>query len=148
MNHIVFVPGFLTSQTCSSIGDTYRAIYTYALEHHFPFWYVPLPNNNYGDLGNTTVEDCLDTVIHRYNELCASVGAEDTILLIGHSMGGLLVSRMMTDTHHTRLTRLPDLVRLLNPALRTHTSWTSALLGTVLSFLPETVLGTILTPVQ
>jgi hypothetical protein len=146
MNHIVFVPGLSTSQTCSSIGDTYFDIYTYALENHYKFWYIPLHNNNYGDIGNITVDDCLETVIHRYNELCSSIGTDDTILLAGHSMGGLLISKMMTDMHHMKLTRLPNLVRLLNTAFRIRTSWMNAFLITVVSFLPEAVLGTIIAP--
>ena len=138
MKYMLFVPGFLTAQTCSSRGDTYFDVYTYAIAHGFEFMYMPIPNNNYGDLGNTTMEDCLDNVLGQYNTIChTTIGPTDTIMFVGHSMGGMIISRLVTSAYSDKLKRRPDSVRLLNPAIGKHLSWAEVITGTLLSFVPK-----------
>jgi hypothetical protein len=143
MKVIIFVPGYVTSQTCSFAGDTYLDIYKYALKTGYEFVYLPIPNNNYGDVGNTTLDDCVADVLSMYNKICVerNFQKEDTITLAGHSMGGLIVSKLVTGEYITKLKRLPELVRMINPALGPICSRSTAALGTLLSFLPESVLG-------
>ena len=72
MRIIIFIPGYLTSQTCLHNGDQYIDVARYIGRHNSAeFIYVPIPNNNYGDLGNTTIDHSLDHVIRMYNQACA-----------------------------------------------------------------------------
>ena len=143
MKLIIFVPGYLATQTCSFQGDSYLDVYRYALARGFEFAYTPMPNNNYGDRGNATMDDCLDNVVGQYNEICVkrNLGPTDTLILVGHSMGGLVVSRLVTSAYSTKLNRLPDSVRLVNPAIRPIFNWFEGGLGTLLSFVPQSILG-------
>jgi predicted alpha/beta hydrolase family esterase len=100
------------------VGDTYVDVRRYVTNHAgAKFVYVPIPNNNSGDLGNTTIEECVDYVVHQYNQICRNHDIQDTIILAGHSMGGIVVTRMISGSCIQRLYRRPDFVRLVNPAL-------------------------------
>jgi hypothetical protein len=145
MKVIIFVPGYLTSQTCSSAGDTYLDIYKYAMKNGYDFVYIPIPNNNYGDVGNTTLDDCLDYVLQQYNHIC-NEKTSDQITLVGHSMGGLIVSKLVTKEYLLKLQRIPDVVRIINPAIGPTTSPIITTLGTLLSFVPQSVLGVPIVP--
>jgi len=141
MHVIVFVPGYLTSKTCSSAGDTYVDLHTHASKHGFEFIYIPMPNNNYGDLGNVTIDDCVDYVLSRYNTICDTRHVSDTIILAGHSMGGMIISRLLTSTFSQKLRRLPDFVRLINPAISPDTTIPQSVLSTLLAFVPHSLQG-------
>jgi hypothetical protein len=142
MQIIMFVPGYLTSKTCSSVGDSYLDIYKYAVNECYDFVYLPIPNNNYGDVGNASLDDCLAYVLKEYNEICVEkkLSTDDSITLVGHSMGGLIVSKLVTDEYLCQLKCIPHSIRLINPAIGPITSLSTTVLGTVLSFLPESVL--------
>lgn len=145
MKYLFLVPGYITSQKCTSEGDTYFEIAKAACAKGYQFVYIPIPNNNFGDIGNTTLEMCLDHVVLRYNVLCTelNISTDDTVLLAGHSMGGLLVARAVTDAVIGRLVRLPDVVRILNPAFSIGAAWYLRSLVTLLSFMPETLFATL-----
>ena len=147
MKLIIFVPGYLTSQTCSSEGDTYFDIYKYAIKNGYGFVYVPIPNNNYGDIGNTTLDDCLDYVLQKYNHICIEKNFSQ-ITLVGHSMGGLIVSKLVTNEYLSKLKRIPDFVRIVNPAIGPVTSPMITTLGTILSFVPDSILGVPIVPLS
>ena len=145
MKLIIFVPGYLTSQTCSSAGDTYLDIYKYAMKNGYDFVYIPIPNNNYGDVGNTTLDDCLGYVLQQYNHIC-NEKTSGQITLVGHSMGGLIVSKLVTKEYLSKLQRIPDVVRIINPAIGPTTSPIITTLGTLLSFVPQSLLGVPIVP--
>jgi predicted alpha/beta hydrolase family esterase len=149
MKLVIFVPGYLTSQTCFSVGDTYLDCAEYARAYGFQFEYVPMPNNNYGDRGNTTMDDCLDHVVDQYNNICINriVGPDDTIILAGHSMGGLIVSKLLTASHLSKIRRRPDFVRLVNPAFEPTSSLIRRATALCVSFLPEVILGSLVLPI-
>jgi alpha-beta hydrolase superfamily lysophospholipase len=147
MKVIIFVPGYLTSQTCSSVGDTYLDIYKYAIKNGYDFVYVPIPNNNYGDVGNTTLDDCLEWVLQKYNHIC-NEKKPSQITLVGHSMGGLIVSKLVTKEYFSKLQRIPDVVRIINPAIGPRTSPMITAVGTLLSFIPQSVLGLPVVPLS
>ena len=148
MKIIIFVPGYLTSQTCSSVGDSYLDVYKYAVNECYELVYVPIPNNNYGDVGNATLDDCLAHVLKEYNKICVErkLSQDDSITLVGHSMGGLIVSKLITEEYLRQLKCVPNCVRLINPAIGPSTSLCNAVLGTVLSYVPESVLGLPIVP--
>jgi hypothetical protein len=150
MKILIFVPGYLSSKTCFSTGDTYLDIYKYAVKNGYKFVYVPIPNNNYGDIGNTTLDDCLEYVLRKYNRICIEekYSDEDEITLVGHSMGGLIVSKLTTNEYVSKLERIPDCVRLINPALSPITSRSNTALGTLLSFIPDSILGVPMVPLS
>ena len=146
--YVIFIPGYLTTQGCSHPGDTYRDVARGFQRRGFEFLYLPLPNSNDGDRGNSTLEDHLEHVIQRYNQLCEEyrIGSEDFLVLAGHSMGGLLTAKLLTSTYLDQLLRPPNCVRLLNPVFRTRLSFPRRLLSTLCSFLPDFVLRTLAVP--
>jgi hypothetical protein len=149
MNLVIFIPGYLTTQTCEYPGDTYVDLARYIRRRErTEFVYVPIPNNNYADLGNTTMDDCLEYVIRQYNRICADRDQQDTIILAGHSMGGVLIARMLTISMITRLHRRPRFVRLLNPSLHPIVPITGRILSMILSRLPTLVLDYVIGPVS
>ena len=81
-------------------------MYKYASARGFEFIYIPVHNT-------TTVEE----VLKEYNTICdeMNIGPTDTLILAGQSMGGLLVSRLVTRAYYVQLKRPPDAVRLFNP---------------------------------
>ena len=149
MKVLIFVPGYLTAPTCSSRGDTYLAIYKHACKYGFEFIYTPIPNNNYGDLGNITLNECVANVVAQYNDICETrnIGPTDTLVLFGHSMGGLIVSKMVTSTLLHKLKRRPDAVRLINPAITINLSWANSVLGTLSTLLPNSILSLPVLPI-
>jgi hypothetical protein len=148
MNIMIFIPGYYTTQNCLSVGDSYVTLSVYATEHDFEFIHIPLPNNNYGDIGNTTVGNCLEHVLRQYNMICdeRNFSATDNVILAGHSMGGLIVSRLMTSTYVTKLRRLPSVVRMYNPAIGVVSTLLESILATLMSFVPSIVLETLPIP--
>lgn len=146
MKLFIFVPGYMTSHGCNVQGDTYVDIHKAATDHGFEFTYISIPNNNRGDLGNITMDECLAYVVRQYNMICTKLCPDDTVILTGHSMGGLLVAKMITETCLTSLTRAPDFVRLINPVFGPVLSWAEWVAGTVFSFLPDMVLRILVLP--
>jgi pimeloyl-ACP methyl ester carboxylesterase len=142
---MIFVPGYHTSRTCTSVGDTYLNIANYVQEHGLEFRYVPMPNNNYGDIGHTTLDSCVEHVVHVYNQIC-NERDWGTIILAGHSMGGLLVTRMISTSYCRQLMRVPDRVCVINPAYRAVLPVWGVFVATFLSYLPESILGHISLP--
>jgi hypothetical protein len=139
MRLLVFIPGYMTSAECTSTHDTYHAIMVSSLEHKVPMHYISMPNNNYGDSGNTTIDACLEYAIVAYNKICDANTNQD-ILLAGHSMGGFLALRMVSTEVAHRLRRPPVNVRVINPGIYPSMTNLNRLLGTMLSFLPEMLL--------
>lgn len=136
---MVFVPGYATSR------EEYIDIaeYVRSLGHLFEF--IAIANNNYGDRGCTTMDTCIELVIARYNLICTQAQyANIPIVLAGHSMGGLLVLRMVSNSCFGRLLTKPTRVVPLNPSLA---PVVFPLLPTIGSFLPTVLLGTIPIPV-
>ena len=137
---IVFVPGYLTSAECASTHDTYHAFETSASARSVTLRYVSFPNNNRGDHGNTTVDACLEYAIATYNVICDD-NKDHAIILAGHSMGGLIVLRMISSEFVGRLSRTPIGVRVVNPCIRTSSKIPVYLkmASTVYSFVPDAI---------
>lgn len=150
MKLFVFIPGYITSHTYTLAGDTYVDIADRVRKEGFDFAYISLPNNNYGDRGNATLDEYLEHVVTRYNSICskANVGPEDTIVLAGHSMGGLLVAKLITAIYLAKLDPQPNYVRVINPAIFPIVSWHLRVVATMLSFLPDVLLRTLAAPVS
>ena len=149
MKLMIFVPGYTSDKTCVFDGDAYFAIYNYAIAHDFEFAYVPLPNNNFGDVGNVTLEDCLQHTLRTYDSICRkrNVSRADTIVLAGHSMGGLIVARMITDAYISRMIHRPTYVRMIHPAIQPAVGPSNMVLATVCSLVPHSVLATLPLPI-
>ena len=129
---IVFVPGYATSR------EEYIDIaeYVRSLGHLFEF--ISIANNNYGDRGCTTMDACIELSIARYNLICTQAQYANTpIVLAGHSMGGLLVLRMVSISCFGRLHTKPTHAVSLNPSLA---PVLSPLFPTIASFLPTVLL--------
>ena len=143
----IFVAGYLTSNECASSIDTYNAVARAALDRGHTMKYITFPNNNTGDLGNTTVDTCLEHATMAYNSICDDLGHQEcTIVLAGHSMGGLLVARMISMEYIHHLHRLPTYVRMINPAIRPTVNTLSKILSTFMSYAPELVKRTLSIP--
>jgi hypothetical protein len=141
---VLFVPGYATSKDCRSITDTYVQLADFVQSRQCDFEYLSMPNNNYGDIGNVDLDDLVEYVIQRYNEVCSSVlYRRRPIVLVGHSMGGLLVARMLSQEVIDRLCRLPTHVRLINPAIG---AIVPTLVSTVVATVPDTLLRLMLLP--
>ena len=109
---LIFVPGYLTG----TASQNYKEVVWSCQERNCDFEYIGVQNNNFGDIGNTTMEECLEFVIERYNTLCKAYEGYK-IILGGHSMGGLLVLRMVSTAVSSRLHRKPAYVRVIAPAI-------------------------------
>ena len=137
---VVFIPGYATSATAGSTGDNYVSIERHVRECGADFEYVPLPNNNYGDIGNTTIDECVDHAVEQYNRICSKSSKDDTIILAGHSMGGLIVTRIISALRIELLARRPDRVWLIKPALNTNLTLIARVAATLLSYLTFTTI--------
>ena len=88
--------------------------------------------------------------IEQYNDICASydLKAEDSIVLAGHSMGGLLTAKMITQDCIHLMDIRPTHIRLLCPAVASELSWTESFMASLLALLPESVTGMIPLPLN
>jgi hypothetical protein len=132
---LFFVPGYLTGTATQSYNDVVRA----AKSRNWAFEYITLPNNNSGDLGNTTMEHCLEYIVRQYNMLESNLYTGAEIILAGHDLGGLLVLRLMSEAVGHLLIRKPSYVRVINPTITPIIPKYIKVLGTVLSFFPSIV---------
>ena len=109
---MLFVPGYLTG----TASQHYREVVSACRDRNYDFEYIGVQNNNFGDIGNTTMDECLNSTIERYNILCKAYEGYK-IILSGHSMGGLLVLRMISTAMASRLHHKPTYVRVIAPAI-------------------------------
>ena len=108
---VIVVPGYLAETDWMVPGSTYyklRQTLRRALGDDTRMQIVSVPNSNHGDRGNTTFEQALAFLIRQYNDLKVD---PSTTLVIGHSLGGLLVHDMLH-----RIAAAPRHTLLINPA--------------------------------
>jgi hypothetical protein len=134
---LFFVPGYMTGTSTQSYDEI---VVRAARERNWGVEYMAMPNNNSGDVGNTTMDHCLEYIIRRYNMLeKLKAYADADIVLAGHAMGGLLVLRLMSDEVGHRLHRKPVCVRVLNPIITPIITTPLRVVSTILSFFPSIV---------
>ena len=132
---LFFIPGYLTGTAAQSYND----LVVRPRSRNWDVEYFTIPNNNSGDIGNTTMEHCLEYIIRHYNMLESKFYADADIILVGHGMGGLLVLRMMSEVVGHMISRKPSCVRVINPTIKPIIPRHVRLFWTVLSLFPSIV---------